>query len=223
MAYDFVRAPRPGAWMSIVAAFAMCACGGGTTPSSSTNATPGVVSNAPAPAPAPAPSSSPAPAPAPAPAQLSAAEQLLPAWARNYAPTTEIYVSPTGNDASSGLSRATALKTTAAAVAKLAPGVRLNFTAGTYGCAGGYIAGFNGGTASPGSIRSIDGPRAAKFNCANPDGSPGGSFLLDFVHGFIFEGIELSNSSGHGIQVMSGLGPTWNVNTISSDIVLHGS
>jgi len=138
-------------------------------------------------------------------------------------PTVELYVSPTGNDANSGLSRNAALKTTAAAVAKLAPGVRLNFTTGTYGCAGGFISSFNGGTALPGSIRSIDGPREAKFNCANPDGSPGGSFLLDFVHGFIFEGIELFNTAGHGIQVMSGGGPTWDVNTISSDIVVHGS
>jgi len=154
---------------------------------------------------------------------LSAAEQMLPAWARNYVPRVEIYVSPTGNDASSGLTRAAALKSTAAAIAKLAPGVRLNFTAGTYGCAGAFIANFSGGTTMPGSIRSVDGPRAAKFDCRNPDGSPGNSFLLDFVHGFIFEGIELSNTAGHGIQVMSGGGPTWDVNTISSDIVLHGS
>ena len=138
-------------------------------------------------------------------------------------PRVELYVSPSGNDASSGLTRATALKTTAAAVAKLASGVRLNFTAGTYGCAGAFISNFNGGTALPGSIRSVDGPRAARFNCANPDGTPGNGFLLDFVHGFIFEGIELSNTAGHGIQVMSGGGPTWDVNTISSDIVLHGS
>jgi len=138
-------------------------------------------------------------------------------------PTVELYVSPTGNDANSGLSRNAALKTTAAAVARLAPGVRLNFTSGSYGCAGGLIANFNGGTALPGSIRSIDGPREAKFNCANADGSPGPSFLLDFVHGFIFEGIELFNTAGHGIQVMSGGGPTWDVNTISSDIVVHGS
>ncbi|MDQ6640061.1 MAG: right-handed parallel beta-helix repeat-containing protein, partial [Pseudomonadota bacterium] len=176
----------------------------------------------PAPAPA-APAPTPAPAPAPAPATLSEAEQFVPAWARDYVPTREIYVSPTGNDASSGLSRAAALKTTAAAIGKLAPGVRLNFTAGTYGCAGAFISNFNGGTALPGSIRSIDGPRAAKFDCANADGSPGNSFLLDFVHGFIFEGIELSNSAGHGIQVMSGGGPTWDVNTISSDIVVHAS
>jgi len=147
----------------------------------------------------------------------------VPAWARDYVPRVELYVSPTGNDANTGLSRNAALKTTAAAVARLAPGVRLNFTAGTYGCAGGFISNFNGGTTLPGSIRSIDGPREAKFNCANADGSPGGSFLLDFVHGFIFEGIELFNTAGHGIQVMSGGGPAWDVNTISSDIVVHGS
>jgi hypothetical protein len=148
---------------------------------------------------------------------------MMPTWARNYLPTVELYVSPSGNDANNGLSRATALKTTAAAVARLAPGVRLNFTAGTYGCAGATIANFNGGTAAPGSIRSVDGPRAAKFDCMNGNGTPGGAFLLDFVRGFIFEGIELSNTAGHGIQVMSGGGPTWDVNTISSDIVLHGS
>ena len=148
---------------------------------------------------------------------------MLPAWAHDYVPTTELYVSPTGNDANTGASRATALKTTAAAIARLAPGVRLNFTAGTYGCAGAVISNFNGGTGAPGSIRSVDGPRAAKFDCTAPNGSPGGSFLLDFVHGFIFEGIELSNSAGHGIQVMSGGGPTWNLATVSSDIVLHNS
>jgi hypothetical protein len=69
----------------------------------------------------------------------------------------------------------------------------------------------------------MDGPRAAKFDCANADGSPGSSFLLDFVHGFIFEGIEVSHTVAHGIQVMSGGGPTWDVGTISSDIVLHHS
>jgi hypothetical protein len=156
-------------------------------------------------------------------APVSSAEKFMPAWASGYVPAVELYVSPSGSDSSSGLSRAAALKTTAAAVARLAPGVRLNFTAGTYDCVGAYIASFNGGTAAPGSIRSVDGPRAAKFNCANADGSPGAGFLLDFVHGFIFEGIELSNTSAHGIQVMSGGGPTWDINTVSSDIVLHGS
>ena len=154
---------------------------------------------------------------------LSAAEQMLPAWARNYVPTTELFVSPTGNDGNTGASRSTALKTTAAAVARLGPGVRLNFMAGTYGCAGGFIANLNGGTTAPASIRSVDGPRAARFDCTAAGGAPGGGFLLDFVHGFIFEGIEVANTSGHGIQVMSGSGPSWNVDTVSSDIVLHNS
>ena len=138
-------------------------------------------------------------------------------------PTTELYVSPTGNDANTGAARTSALKTTAAAIARLGPGVRLNFTAGTYGCAGAFIANFNGGTTAPGSIRSVDGPRAAKFDCTTAGGTPGGSFLLDFVRGFIFEGIEVSNTAGHGIQVMSGGGPTWDIDTVSSDIVLHNS
>lgn len=38
-------------------------------------------------------------------------------------------MSQTGSDSNKGLSRLSALKTTAAAVAKLAPDVRLNFTA----------------------------------------------------------------------------------------------
>jgi len=149
---------------------------------------------------------------------LSAAEQMLPTWARNYVATTELYVSPAGNDCNTGASRSTALKTTAAAIARLGPGVRLNFTAGTYGCAGAFVSNLNGGTTAPASIRSVDGPRAAKFDCAG-----GGGFLLDFVHGFIFEGIEVANTSGHGIQVMSGGGPAWDVATISSDIVLHNA
>jgi hypothetical protein len=154
---------------------------------------------------------------------VSTAEQFLPAWARDYLPSVELYVAPSGDDRNSGLARATALKTTAAAIAKLAPGVRLNFTAGTYDCAGAFIANFNGGVTRPGSIRSVDGPRLAKFDCGQPGGTPGGGFLLDFVHGFIFEGIEVSNTSGHGIQVMSGGGPSWDVSTISSDIVLHNA
>jgi hypothetical protein len=234
-----MRASHPAAWTWVVTAFALTACGGGgeektiaaapappaapapapaagPAPSPSPSPSP---SPAPTPAPSPSPSPSPSPAPAPGPAPLlSAAEQLLPTWARNYVATTELYVSPSGNDSNTGATRATALKTTAAAIARLAPGVRLNFTAGTYGCAGGFISNINGGTTAPGTIRSVDGPRAAKFDCAS-----GGSFLLDFVHGFIFEGIEVSNTAGHGIQVMSGGGPSWDIDAVSSDIVVHNA
>jgi len=203
---------KAASWMAVTAAVIFSGCGGGSGGASGAGVDLAAGSASPASSNPSSNSSS-----------VSSAEQLMPAWARTYAPSAEVYVSPGGSDANSGASRTSALKTTAAAIAKLAPGVRLNFTAGTYACAGAYIANFNGGTTSPGSIRSVDGPRAAKFNCANPDGSPGGAFLLDFVHGFIFEGIEVSNSSGHGIQVMSGNGPTWDLNTVSSDIVVHGS
>lgn len=209
------RTKNAALWVVVPAALMVSACGGGSGGSAASSGAPVSVS-------APPPSAA-ASGPSPATATLSAAELLVPGWARNYTPSAEVYISPTGNDANTGLSRTSPLKSTAAAIRKLGPGVRLNFTVGTYDCIGAYVVNFNGGTASPGSIRSVDGPRAAKFNCANPDGSPGGSFLLDFVHGFIFEGIEVSNSSGHGIQVMSGGGPTWDVNTVSSDILVHAS
>lgn len=140
--------------------------------------------------------------------------QFMPAWATNYTPTTEIYVSPSGNDGNDGLTRTTALQSTAAAISRLAPGVRLNFTAGTYDCTNAYVANFSGGTAQPASIRSVDGPRLATFNCGGSN-----EFLLDNVQGFIFEGVEITNSPTYGIQIMTDSG---NIpNNLSSDVVVH--
>jgi hypothetical protein len=80
-------------------------------------------------------------------------------------------------------------------VSKLGPGVRLNFATGTYSCSGLFIQDIKGGTERPASLRSSDGPRLAKFDCAGS-----GGVLFNFVQGFIVEGIELYNSSHHGIH-----------------------
>ena len=74
-------------------------------------------------------------------------EEMLPAWFRA-TPEKELYVAPGGDDTNDGSSMAKALKTTTAALKKLAPGVRLNFAAGTYGC--GSISDFAGTAAKPG-------------------------------------------------------------------------
>jgi len=145
-------------------------------------------------------------------------DELLPAWAREFEPSTEIYVSPSGNDHNNGRSPSTALRTAAAAVSKLGPGVRLNFATGTYSCSGLLIRNLKGGTEKPASIRSSDGPYLARFDCAGS-----GGILFNFVQGFIVEGIELFNSSSHGIQIMSGGGPWPNSTVLSSDIVVHHS
>lgn len=145
-------------------------------------------------------------------------EQFVPDWAKSFIPAVEVYVSVNGSDSNNGSSPKSALRTTSAAIRRLAPGVRLNFGAGTYDCAGGFIYNLYGGTAAPSSIRSLDGPRAAKFDC----GSTGGGFLLDNVHGFIFEGIELYNATNsHGIQVMTDA--SWTPDNLSSDILIHNS
>jgi hypothetical protein len=179
------------------------------------------------PSPAPAPSLSPPAAPTPlstplptlAPSCGLTPEELLPAWAKEFVPLTEIYVSPSGNDHNDGLSPSRALRTAAKAVSKLGPGVRLNFATGTYSCSGLFIQDIKGGTERPASIRSSDGPRLAKFDCAGS-----GGILFNFVQGFIVEGIELYYSSYHGIQIMSGSpGPWPDPTVLSSDIVVHNS
>ena len=132
----------------------------------------------------------------------------LPAWFFT-APTTEIYVSPAGDDGNDGSSPSSALKTTGAAFSKLAPGVRLNFATGSY--AGGALVGFDGTASAPGFIRASDGPRTAKFS----DG-----ILLDQVHYIALDGLEIEQSSGHGVQLSSGSAP-WDPATISNEVVLH--
>jgi len=146
-------------------------------------------------------------------------DELLPAWAKNFVPSTEIYVSPSGNDNNDGLSPSRALRTAARAVSKLGPGVRLNFARGTYSCSGLFIQNIKGGTERPASIRSSDGPRLAKFDCAGS-----GGIFFNFVQGFIVEGIELYNTSAHGIIIISGSpGPWPDPTVLSSDIVVHNS
>ncbi|MCA1663561.1 MAG: right-handed parallel beta-helix repeat-containing protein, partial [Myxococcales bacterium] len=142
------------------------------------------------------------------------ADAMIPAWVTSFAPQHELYVSPTGDDAHDGSSPAMALKTVAAAIARVQPSTRIELAGGTYDCASLYVHDFAGGTAAPLALRSIDGPRKARFACNN-----GAGLLLDNVHGIVVDGIELGQTSSHGIQVSSGGGP-WSDATISSDIVI---
>ena len=137
-------------------------------------------------------------------------ESALPAW-YFLSPAAEIYVAPSGSDANDGSAPDKALKTTAAAFKKLAPGVRLNFATGTYD--GGVVSSFSGTATAPGWIRSSDGPRTAKFS----DG-----ILMDQVHFLALDGLEIEKSTGHGVQLSSGAGP-WDPSTISNEVVLHRS
>jgi hypothetical protein len=143
---------------------------------------------------------------------------MLPSWAVYYRPTTEIYVSPHGNDSYDGRSLAHALRTADAALRKIGPGVRLNFATGTYACPSRWVTEVMGGISAPASIRAIDGPRTAKFDCG---GLPK-EFLLNNVRGFIFDGVEIFNTSLYGIQVMSSSGP-WITGKISGNIVVRRS
>ncbi len=143
---------------------------------------------------------------------------LLPAWAANYSPNLEIYVAPNGDDSNDGSRPTSALKTADAALRRIAAGVRLNFAAGTYACPTSWISGVMGDISAPASIRAIDGPRTAKFDC----GGSAKEFILNNVRGFIFEGVEISNTSLYGIQVMSGSGP-WTPGEISGNIVVRDS
>ncbi len=147
------------------------------------------------------------------------AANLLPSWAANYTPSSELYVSPNGNDLNEGTSRSSALRTADAALRRIGPGVRVNFAAGTYACPTRWINEVMGDTSAPASIRASDGPRTAKFNCG---WLPNRGFLLNNVRGFIFEGVEIFNASGYAIQVMSGSGP-WTPGEISGNIVVRDS
>jgi len=136
----------------------------------------------------------------------------LPAWF-SAAHEKDVWVANDGNDANDGATRATALATTSAAFKRLAPGVRLRFAEGTYGCAS--LAGFAGTKEKPGRLMSADGPRKAKFLCGG-----GAGLLLDDVHYLAIEGIEVANTSGHGIQLSSGAAGPWDPAKISNDLVL---
>lgn len=143
-------------------------------------------------------------------------EAMLPAWV-GAAPASEVYLAPDGDDANDGASAAKALRSTAAAFARLKPGVRLNVKAGTYDCAGAYLQGQPGTSAAPIVIRSVDGPRAAKFDCQQQ-----GGFLFERVSFLAVDGIELSNvGQGHGLQLSSG--SPFNLNDLSHDVVVAHS
>jgi len=144
-------------------------------------------------------------------------EEMLPAWLTSFTPQKEIWVSPSGSDSNDGSSAGSALKSTAAALGKLAPGVRINFMAGSYECDG-YVGNFDGTQTAPGVVVSSDGPRKAQFLCAG-----GGGFLIESSHYLAFDGIEIGNTSGHGFQVSSGGPGPWDEKAITNDIVLTRS
>jgi hypothetical protein len=141
-------------------------------------------------------------------------EAQLPSWASGFVAVKEIYLSPSGDDAKDGSSPAQAIKTTAAGIKKLAPGVRLNFAAGAYACP--YLESFAGTTAAPGVFRSSDGPRKAVFDCQGQ-----GGFYFTKVTGLWVDGVEIANTSGHGIQVDSG--SPFDPAQLSGDFLLTGS
>ena len=142
-----------------------------------------------------------------------AAEAYLPAWVKSAAPTTEIHVSPTGDDTNDG-SAAKPLKTTKAAFAKWGPGVRLNFHAGTYACE--LATNVKATTGSPATMRSADGPRTAKFDCAGT-----ASLYFSSVKAIVLDGIEVMNAGGHGVQLDSG--SPFDPTNLSGDFVLMNS
>jgi hypothetical protein len=141
-------------------------------------------------------------------------DSFLPAWAVNATPAKEVHVSPAGDDSADG-SFARPLKSAKKAFYLLAPGVRLNFATGTYDCPG-FVSELMAPTTSPAMVRAIDGPRTAKFDCANTS-----DFFFDHVSAVVLDGLEIYNASGHGILLDSGSG--FPGGTRSSDFVLaHG-
>ncbi|MBI5545942.1 MAG: right-handed parallel beta-helix repeat-containing protein [Deltaproteobacteria bacterium] len=141
-------------------------------------------------------------------------ESMIPSWITSFAPAREIYVDPSGDDGQPGTSPQAAVRTTSRALALAQPGTRLNFAPGTY--SGGQLSNFAGTRQAPLVIRSSGAARSARF-----DGGGGVGFQLSKVHAVVFDGIEVFNTSGHGIQVDSGAAP-WDVASISSDIaILH--
>ena len=141
-------------------------------------------------------------------------ESYIPAWARDAKPTRELYVSPTGDDANDG-SKEHPYKTTAKAFASAAPGVRLNFTTGSFACPP-FTADLLASTSAPFVVRAVDGPRTAKFDCGGT-----GDFFFSHARGVVLDGLEISNTSGHGIQLDSGSG--FATKDLSADFVLAHS
>ena len=140
---------------------------------------------------------------------------FIPAWAAKAVPSKEIYVSPSGDDNLNDGSKAKPFQTTAKAFSLLAPGVRLDFGAGTYACPP-FVSGLAATTAAPAMVRSSDGPRAARFDCGGT-----ADFFFSHVSGVVLDGLEIANTAGHGVQLDSGnpFDPT----SLSADFVLMRS
>jgi hypothetical protein len=149
-----------------------------------------------------------------------AVEDFIPGWAKNPAITTEIYVSAsTGDDTHDGSSPAKALRSAAAAFLRMGPGIRLNFGAGTYNCPS--LDGPQASPDHPAVLRSSDAPLSAKFDC----GGTGTLWIYDGPKGLIIDGIEVFNTSGHGIQLApaGSLGTPWTDSELVTDVVVMNS
>lgn len=115
-----------------------------------------------------------------------------------FAPTRVLHLSPTGDDANDGLSADHAWRSLAHA-STLLPGDEVRIAAGTYSC-GVYVVGLHGTAAHPIVFRSVDGPHAARFDCAG-----GGGLQFQSVEYLAFDGLEIANAgSGHAFHVHSG-------------------
>ena len=139
---------------------------------------------------------------------------FVPDWVKNVAPSQEIFVAPSGSDTNDG-SSGKPFKTAAKAFAMLAPGVRVNFRAGTYARPP-FVGDKLATTAQPIVIRASDGPRTAKFDCQG-----NGDFYFSHVRAIVVDGVEIANASGHGVQLDSGSG--FATKDLSSDFVLMNS
>jgi hypothetical protein len=139
---------------------------------------------------------------------------FVPDWVKNAAPTREIYVSPAGSDANDG-SAATPFKTSAKAFSMIAPGVRINYKTGAYDCPP-FASDVLATTANPIIVRAIDGPRTATFDCGGT-----GDFYFSHARAIVLDGLEISHTSGHGVQLDSGSG--FATKDLSSDFVLMNS
>ena len=124
-------------------------------------------------------------------------DSFLPAWVRAAKPTLEIYVSPSGDDLNDG-SKDKPYKTTAKGFSKLGTGVRVNFTTGNFECPPPVIT-LLAPTSAPAIIRAVDGARTAKFDCKGA-----GDFYFSHVTSVIVDGVEIGNTTGHGVQLDSG-------------------
>lgn len=148
------------------------------------------------------------------PSACGSIASFVPSWVTNAAPTKDVYVSPSGDDANDG-SAAKPLQTAAKAFSMIAPGVRIDFATGTYACPPAVID-VLATTSAPVIIRASDGPRTAKFECGGT-----GDFYFSHVRAFVVDGVEIADAAGHGVQLDSGSG--FATMDLSSDFVLMNS